>query len=99
MRTMLKLQFPADAGNAAIKDGRLGKVLSDTMDRLKPEAAYFTAMDGDRGGFIVFDLKSVDDIPSIAEPFFMELNAKVQFTPVMTPEDVQRGLAKAFPNG
>jgi hypothetical protein len=99
MRTMLKLQFPVAAGNAAIKDGRLGKVISETLDRLKPEAAYFTTMDGDRGGFIVFDLQNVDDIPSIAEPFFTELDAKVQFTPVMTAEDVQRGVAKAFPNG
>ena len=97
MRMMLKVQMPAGAANAAIKDGRLSKVLSATIERLKPEAAYFTAVGGDRGGFIVFDLKHPSDIPSICEPFFHELDAKVELTPVMTPDDVAAGLAKAFP--
>lgn len=97
MRTMLKIQMPAHSANAAIKDGRLGKVISSTLERLKPEAAYFTSVEGDRGGVIVFDLKHPSDIPSICEPFFHELGAKVELCPVMTPEDVQAGLAKAFP--
>jgi hypothetical protein len=49
MRTMLKIQFPVEEANAAIKDGRFAKVLSSTLERLKPEAAYFTAVGGDRG--------------------------------------------------
>ncbi|MBV8530243.1 MAG: hypothetical protein JO104_02915 [Candidatus Eremiobacteraeota bacterium] len=97
MRTMLKISFPVEPSNAAIKDGRLGKVISSTLERLKPEAAYFTAVDGNRGGFIVFDLQHPSDIPMICEPFFHELGAKVELTPVMTPEDVQAGIAKAFP--
>jgi hypothetical protein len=96
MRTILKLQIPAKAGNAAIKDGRLGKVIASTLERLKPEAAYFTAMDGDRGGFIVFDLQHPSDIPSICEPFFRELDAKCELMPAMTPEDVQAGVEKAM---
>jgi hypothetical protein len=95
MRIMLKIQMPAEAANAAIRDGRFGKVLTSTLERLKPEAVYFTAVDGDRGGFIVFDLQHPDDIPSICEPLFYELHAKVELFPVMTAEDVQTGLAKA----
>lgn len=98
MRMMLKIQMPVEAANAAIKDGRLGKVLSSTLERLKPEAAYFSTVDGDRGGIIVFDLQHPSDIPSICEPFFHELHAKVELSPVMTPEDVQAGLAKALSN-
>ncbi len=97
MRTMLQVQFRVDASNAAIKDGRLMKVMQSTMERLKPEAAYFTTVDGDRGGYIVFDLAHPSDIPSICEPFFTELGAKCVLTPVMTPDDVQAGIAKAFP--
>ena len=97
MRMMLKVHFPADAANAAVKDGRLMKVMQSTMERLKPEAAYFTAVEGDRGGFIVFDLKDPSDIPSICEPFFIELGAKCHLAPVMTVDDVQAGIAKAFP--
>jgi hypothetical protein len=94
MRMMLKIQMPVEAANAAIEEGRLGKVLSATLERLKPEAAYFTTIDGDRAGFIVFDLQHPSDIPSICEPFFRELHAKVELSPVMTPEDVQTGLAR-----
>lgn len=96
MRTMLRIQMDVDASNAAIKDGRLGRILDATMERLKPEAAYFTAVDGCRGGYIFFDLKDPSDIPSIAEPFFLELGAKIELTPVMNPEDVQKGLEKAL---
>ena len=95
MRTLLKLQFPVEASNAAYKDGRLGRVLQETLERLKPEAAYFTAVDGCRGGFIVFDLQHPSDIPSICEPFFHELNARCELMPVMTPEDVKTGIDKA----
>jgi hypothetical protein len=65
------------------------------MADLQPEAAYFTAQDGKRTGFIVFDLKDVSDIPSIAEPFFMTVNASIDVSPVMTVQDVQAGLEKA----
>ncbi len=98
MRTLLRLQFPAPAANDAARDGRLGKVVSDAIERLKPEAAYFTATNGDRGGFIVFDLKDPSDIPVICEPFFLELQAKVELAPVMTLDDVKAGLSKAFPS-
>lgn len=39
MRTMLKVQFPVEASNAAVKEGRLMGVMASTMERLKPEAA------------------------------------------------------------
>jgi hypothetical protein len=96
MRVMLKVQMPVGAANAAIKDGRLGTLLEKTLERLKPEAAYFSTVNGDRGGYIVFDLQDVSDIPSICEPFFMELGAKCDIAPVMTPDEVRAGLIKAF---
>ena len=95
MRTMLKVQMSVDAGNAAIADGRLQRVLQATMERVHPEAAYFTTVDGCRGGYIVFDLKDPSDIPAICEPFFTELHAKLELTPCMTPDEVAAGLQKA----
>jgi hypothetical protein len=92
---MLRMQMPAEAGNAAIKDGRFAKVLSEMMERVKPEAAYFTSFEGDRCAFIVFDMQHPSDIPSIVEPFFDAVHAKVELQPVMTAEDVQAGLARA----
>lgn len=93
MRMMAKISMPVEEGNEGIKSGSLPKVLQQTAERWKPEAMYFTAVDGKRTGFIVFDLKDASDIPPFAEPFFMELNAAIELTPAMTMEDVQRGLS------
>ena len=46
MRVRLKIQMPVDAGNKAIKDGQLQKLMETTLATLKPEAAYFFAEDG-----------------------------------------------------
>lgn len=94
MRTMLKAQFPVGPGNAAIVSGVLPKTIQATMDTLKPEAAYFFAVDGLRTAIFVFDLKATSDIPSIAEPLFQQLQASVQFIPVMNADDLQAGLKK-----
>ena len=53
------------------------KILGD----IKPEAAYFTARDGKRGGTIVIDVADASNIPAIAEPFFLHFNASVSFIP------------------
>ena len=90
----MSMSIPVEAGNRAACSGTFGAPLQKLLDELKPEAAFFTAQpNGQRGGFIVFDLKDVSDIPGIAEPFFLLYNASVSFTPVMTPAD----LAKAGP--
>ena len=99
MRMLLKMQMDVEAGNRAIKDGSFGETLDRVMAELKPEAAYFTALDGKRTGLIFFDLEEPSQIPAIAEPFFMSVGAAIEMVPVMTPEDVQKGLqeaAKAF---
>ncbi len=94
MRTMVRVTIPAEAGNAAIKNGRLQQIIGDTIARLKPEAAYFVADHGYRTGYFIVDLTDQSDIPSIAEPFFTEVNAQVDFQPVMNAEDLKKGLSK-----
>ena len=94
MRFLLKVEIPTDAGNAAIRDPEFGHKMQTVLKDIGAEAAYFTALEGYRGGYIVVDVKDASQIPSIAEPFFLWLNATVEFLPVMTPED----LGKAGPS-
>lgn len=94
MRVMLRMQMPADSANASMKNGRFGKIFAEMTERVKPEAAYFVATDGDRTGFVFFDLKDPSDIPAICEPLFIELGAKIDITPAMTADDVLNGFAK-----
>jgi hypothetical protein len=98
MRMMVQVTIPVEAGNAAIKDGSLMKTIQSALADLKAEAAYFGAVDGQRNGFIVFDLKDTSEIPGIAERFFLAFNAKVSFIPVMNAQDLAAagpGIAKA----
>jgi hypothetical protein len=92
---MARISIPVEAGNKAIEDSSLPKLMQATAERWHPEAMYFTTFDGKRTAYIVFDLPDSSDIPSFAEPFFSGLNAAVQFAPVMNAEDLQKGLAGA----
>lgn len=98
MRMMLKVTIPVEAGNKAIKDGTLPRAMQSTLERLKPEAAYFLAEDGKRTALFFFNLQEVSQIPVIAEPLFMGMNASLSMLPVMNAEDLQKGLTEAAKN-
>ena len=93
MRMMIRYSFPVDAGNAAIRNGKLETVFRQLMDDLKPEAAYFHAVDGDRGGTFVVNMQDSSKIADTAERLFFGLNAKIELVPVMALDDLQKGLS------
>ena len=93
MRYILKFRIAVGSGNAALRDPEFGAKMREFLGDVKAEAAYFTAIDGQRGGYIVLSLDEASEIPAIAEPLFHWLDADVEFLPVMAPED----LAKAGP--
>ncbi len=92
MRTLMKVTIPVDRGNHGIETGNLPKTIETILNELKPEAAYFTALDGKRSCLVVFDLKDPSQIPSVAEPWFLAFNAQVEFQPVMNQEDLKRAM-------
>lgn len=98
MRMMLRVTIPVEAGNTAIKDGTLPRTLKSTMERLKPEAAYFLAEDGRRTALFFFNMQDASQIPPIVEPLFMGMNASLTMVPVMNADDLQKGLAEAAKN-
>jgi hypothetical protein len=88
MRMMMNISIPVEGGNAAIRSGKLSSLVQKMMTEVKPEAAYFTADDhGNRSGIFVFDMKESSELPKLAEPWFLGLNAQVTFRPAMTPQD------------
>jgi hypothetical protein len=91
---MLKATMDTEKTNEVIRGGKLQQLMQETMERLKPEAAYFTTSDGDRTCYLVFDLQDSSRLPVIAEPLFLNLGAKIEVSPVMNPEDLQKGLAQ-----
>jgi len=94
MRTLLQVSLPTEAANKVFGgDPNAVKKLEEYVSSLKPEAAYFTANDmGERSFFVVFDLADPSKIPVVAEPLFMMFNARVRFRPLMTMDDVKKGI-------
>ena len=90
MRFMLTFRVPPEVGNTPMKDGRFMSAFQSVVEELKPEAAYFTPVEGARGGYLVVNMDDASQIPAIAEPLFLGLGATVQFHPVFTLEDVPR---------
>jgi hypothetical protein len=92
----MKLSMPAEPFNMYVKDGTIGARMGKIMEETKPEAAYFTAMDGHRGGIMVVHMDNTSQIPSFAEPWFIMFNANVEFHPTMTPEDLGKAGLEAL---
>ena len=94
MRTMLKFKVPVEKGNEAFKDGTLASTIQSLIQKLEPEAAYFGPSEGERAGFLIFDMNDSSQIPVIAESLFANLHAKVEFGPVMNADDLKKGLSQ-----
>ena len=91
MRMLLDITIPHEPFNSLLRQGVAGKRLSDILDVLKPEAAYFSEHDGKRGGMLVVDMADASKIPALAEPWFLTFNADVKFRVAMTPDDLKKG--------
>lgn len=93
MRVLFKASMDTEKANEAIRNGTLGKLVQESLEQIKPEAAYFTTDHGKRTAFLVFDMEDSSRMPSIAEPWFLDMGAEVTYTPVMNLDDLKKGLS------
>lgn len=68
----------------------MGSTVASILEDQRPEAAYFPADGGNRSAFLVVDLDDESQMPAIGEPWFLALNATVEFQPIMVAEDLMR---------
>ena len=88
MRMIMLVNCPIEPFNAMVRNGTAGATMKKILDDIKPEAAYFGERDGKRGGILIVDVAKPSDIPRLAEPWFLNFNADVEFSVVMTPDDL-----------
>lgn len=97
MRVLLTAHIPTnEATTKAFKEDpkMVGDRIESYLKQVRAEAAYFGEDNGERTFYIVVNLPSADMIPSIAEPLFIDLGAKVNIKPIMSIEEVKSGLSK-----
>jgi hypothetical protein len=100
MRFVMHVSFPPEKFNKALLDGSAAAKMGTILEATKPEAAYFTAVGGRRGGFLIVNMNETSEMPKLAEPWFLLFDASVEFFPTMTPADLQKadidGVAKKW---
>ncbi|MGD2137126.1 MAG: panthothenate synthetase [Gammaproteobacteria bacterium] len=89
MRILQLVRFPHETFNAAVRDGSAESKTRAILEVVKPEAVYFTEMDGRRTAVLIVELESSSMVPALAEPWFLTFNADVEFHVVMDTEELQ----------
>ena len=77
MRMMLTATIPHEPCNSLIRANKLGPILKRILDELKPEAVYFTELEGTRGVVLIAEVPDPSRIPSLAEPFFSQFQCRL----------------------
>lgn len=90
MKMLLTVEFPLEPFNSLIRSGKAGEIIGRILETIQPETAYFMEQDGKRGGIFVVDVKAPSDVPTFAEPFFLNFQASCKFRILMSPEDLQK---------
>jgi len=90
VRMMIDFEIPPEPFNTMVKNGTAGTTIQKIMEAIEPEAAYFAARNGNRGGTMIVDVPDASHIPRIAEHFFLAFESSVYFHPCMTPEDLAK---------
>ena len=96
MRMLLIASIPHEKFNEAVRKGTAGQTMNRILEDAKPEAAYFTEVDGKRTAILVIDVKEPSRVPSFAEPWFLQFDADCQFHIVMSGEDLKNAGLEAL---
>ncbi|WP_030233972.1 hypothetical protein [Streptomyces sp. NRRL S-350] len=94
MRALLEIELDTEAGNKAIAEGKMAEGIQQALAQLKPEASYYFSRNGRRAMIAVIDVADEASIPSIAEPFWLQLNASVDIHPCMNADELKEGLRR-----
>ena len=92
MRFLLKATIPNEAGNDLVRDPEMAARMQSVLGELKPEAAYFAAVDGQRTMFLIVNLDNASQVATVCEPLWLAFEADVDLIPVMTQDDLMAAM-------
>jgi dihydroxyacetone kinase-like predicted kinase len=95
MRFLILAKIPTEDGNKMVQDPNLLEKLEKYINKVKAEATYFFEANGNRVASFIVEIESADQIPVLAEPLFSGMGAHVEFHPVMSFDDLKKGMPQA----
>jgi hypothetical protein len=95
MRFLIHARIPTEDGNKMVQDPNFLKKIETYINKVKAEATYFFEANGNRVAVFIVDIQSADQIPLLAEPLFSGMGAHVEFHPVMSLDDLEKGIPQA----
>jgi hypothetical protein len=90
MKMLVNVTCPIEPFNSMVRNGTAGEIIGRVIDDIKPESIYFTEQEGNRGAVMVVEVANASDIPSIAEPWFLNFEAICEFRIAMSPDDLMK---------
>ena len=90
MKMLVNVICPVEPFNSMVRNGTAGEIIGRIVEDTKPESIYFTEQDGNRGAVMVVDVPEASDIPSIAEPWYLNFEAICEFRVAMSPDDLMK---------
>ena len=95
MRFLIHARIPTEDGNKMIQHPNFLGKLETYINKVRAEATYFFEANGNRVAAFIVDVQSADQIPIVAEPLFSGMGAHVEFHPVMSLDDLKKGVPQA----
>lgn len=95
MRFLIRAKIPTEDGSKMLQDPNFLRKLEKYIDNVKAEATYFFEADGNRVAAFIVEMQSADQIPVLIEPLFSGMGANVELHPVMSLEDLKKGIPQA----
>jgi len=80
MRFMISARVPTEQTNALIQEGRFSQTFQSILEDLQPEAAYFTDVDGARGGYFIVNVDDPSELAAKTEPLLQGMGRRYKST-------------------
>ena len=95
MRFLILAKIPTEDGNKMVQDPKFLEKIEKYINKVKAEATYFFEADGNRVACFIVEIESADQIPVLSEPLFSGMGAQVELHPVMSLDDLKKGIPQA----
>jgi hypothetical protein len=90
VKMLMQIKMPNEDFNDAVREGEAARMIDRILEAANPEAVYFTELDGQRAAMMIVNVDDPSQLPSYAEPWYLEFDAEVEFKIAMTPDDLKR---------